>query len=93
MTDQCKGCCIRGDIERCRSTDCFQHDNWYAVKQQQEIDQLKANFEDMRNRNAVLRQRPDLPVDRMPAIEIIEQQKQAIEKLMEKLDKLAESMQ
>jgi len=43
MTDQCKNCTVRGDINACKATDCFHHENWYAVEQQKEIDELKAH--------------------------------------------------
>lgn len=29
MSDQCKNCESRGDLLKCTSTDCFQHDNWF----------------------------------------------------------------
>jgi len=35
---------------------------------EQKCKQLKAQVKDLINRNAILRQRPDLPVDRIPAI-------------------------
>lgn len=38
-----------------------------ANKYKTEIKQLKANHKNMVERNALLRQRPDLPVDRIPA--------------------------
>ena len=42
MSDQCKHCTVRGDIKDCLSTECFQHENWYAVKQQEHINELQA---------------------------------------------------
>ena len=45
MSDQCRHCTLRGDIEACRAAECFQHENWYAVQQQQEIIRLKARLE------------------------------------------------
>ena len=44
MTDQCKHCTIRGDIEKCKATECFQHENWYAVQQQKIIDDLEGRI-------------------------------------------------
>ena len=38
MTDQCKHCTLRGDIDGCKSTECFQHESWYAQQQQLTID-------------------------------------------------------
>jgi len=32
MNDQCINCSIRGNIDKCRSTDCFHHESWYARK-------------------------------------------------------------
>jgi len=47
MTDQCKHCILRGDIEICKATECFHHDNWYAVQQQSEIDMLKQQRDEL----------------------------------------------
>lgn len=33
MNDQCKHCQMRGDIDRCRVTDCSIHETWYAKEQ------------------------------------------------------------
>ena len=40
MTDQCKHCTSRGDLDLCKKTPCFHHENWYAVEQQKVIDSL-----------------------------------------------------
>jgi hypothetical protein len=32
MSDQCVHCAVRGDLHKCRATECFQHENWYAVE-------------------------------------------------------------
>lgn len=40
MTDQCKHCQIRGDLDLCLKAECFQHENWYAKEQQKQIDKL-----------------------------------------------------
>jgi hypothetical protein len=42
MTDQCKNCDLHGKINECLSTECFQHENWYAIKQQNYIDRMAA---------------------------------------------------
>jgi len=42
--DQCTHCTLRGNINECRSTPCSQHESWYAIKQQEEIDSVKAFF-------------------------------------------------
>ena len=34
MSDQCQHCIVRGDFEKCQSTDCNYHDNWYAQQLQ-----------------------------------------------------------
>jgi len=47
MSDQCKHCTLRGDIEACRAAECSHHENWYAVQQQQEIERLKSEVEDL----------------------------------------------
>ena len=41
MTDQCKNCSAKGNLEKCKSTECFHHENWYAVEQQKKIDALQ----------------------------------------------------
>jgi len=41
MTDQCKHCALRGDINKCLTADCGHHENWYAIEQQKEIDNLR----------------------------------------------------
>lgn len=30
MSDQCKHCTVRGDIEKCKATECFLHESWFA---------------------------------------------------------------
>ena len=47
MTDQCKHCTLRGDIKMCKATECFHHENWYAVQQKSEIDQLKQQRDEL----------------------------------------------
>ena len=41
MTDQCMHCELKGDIKKCLAIECFQHENWYAKKQQSRIDALE----------------------------------------------------
>jgi len=41
MSDQCKYCAVRGNINECRSIPCSQLDNWYAKEQQKKIDELQ----------------------------------------------------
>lgn len=47
MTDQCKHCILRGDIEICKATECFHHENWYAIHQQGEMDKLKQQRDEL----------------------------------------------
>ena len=42
MTDQCKNCTVRGDLKACLVTECFQHENWYAIEQQKRISLLES---------------------------------------------------
>ena len=30
MTDQCKHCTLRGNVESCESVPCFNRENWWA---------------------------------------------------------------
>ena len=48
MTDQCKNSSFRGDIEKCLSTPCFQHESWRAL-------QHKERYEALLLQNAELR--------------------------------------
>jgi len=41
MTDQCKHCELRGDIGKCKETECSHHENWYALEQQKRIKALE----------------------------------------------------
>ncbi len=41
MTDQCKHCELKGNIEGCLNEDCLQHDSWYAQEQQGKINELQ----------------------------------------------------
>lgn len=45
MTDQCKPCELRGDIEKCLAADCFHHENWYAKKQQELLNEAREKVE------------------------------------------------
>ena len=44
MTDQCLNCSNRGYIEKCKATECDQHESWYAVRQQIIIDDLESRI-------------------------------------------------
>lgn len=46
MSDQCKHCEYVGDIKACLSVECFQHESWYAKKQQATIDRLNIELDD-----------------------------------------------
>ena len=41
MTDQCKHCTARGEIETCLSLDCGHHKNWWAVTVLQQLTEAK----------------------------------------------------
>ena len=41
MTDQCKGCTLRGDIKACEAVECSNHDNWYPQQLKAENERLK----------------------------------------------------
>jgi len=30
MSDQCRTCTVRGNLNKCLSLKCFQHENWFA---------------------------------------------------------------
>lgn len=47
--DQCKHCVVRGEIEKCQNTECGQHDSWYAQDRQQQINELTAMVEMLRD--------------------------------------------
>lgn len=46
MTDQCKRCELRGNIKDCLESECYHHENWYAIEQQKEIDRLRNALSD-----------------------------------------------
>ena len=46
MSDQCKYCTLKGDIDKCKAAECFHHENWYAVEQQKIIDDLESRLVD-----------------------------------------------
>jgi hypothetical protein len=48
MSDQCRHCMVRGDIEWCRATECFHHESWYATEIEQEISILRAEVNVLR---------------------------------------------
>jgi hypothetical protein len=37
MSDQCQHCIVCGDFDACCKTECFHHENWYAVQLMEEI--------------------------------------------------------
>ena len=41
MSDQCKHCQVRGDYNKCMSTECFHHENWINKKRIERIKKLK----------------------------------------------------
>lgn len=41
MTDQCQHCRIKGDLKKCKETECFHRESWYAVEQQNKIEALQ----------------------------------------------------
>lgn len=44
MSDQCRYCTAWGDLKTCKSLPCQHHDNWYAVAQQEIIDQYEKDL-------------------------------------------------
>ena len=40
--DQCKHCTLRGDLVECKKESCSHHENWYAIEQQDRIDELES---------------------------------------------------
>jgi len=43
MSDQCKHCQLRGDINKCLAADCSKHEDWFAVQILTENANLKAS--------------------------------------------------
>lgn len=41
MSDQCRHCTMRGDIEGCEEAECGYHGNWYAVEKNKQLDQIR----------------------------------------------------
>ena len=41
MSDQCKHCTVRGDIQACKKTECNQHESWYVRDLKAERDRLR----------------------------------------------------
>lgn len=54
MSDQCMHCVVRGDIDKCRVTDCGRHESWYALTLQSTIDQLALNCSMLANRDLAI---------------------------------------
>lgn len=47
MTDQCKNCVVRGDIEKCLSTECFHHGNWISAQHKARHEALLAQVREL----------------------------------------------
>ena len=41
MSDQCKNCVVRGDVEKCMLTICNQHESWVATVRMKRIEELE----------------------------------------------------
>jgi hypothetical protein len=48
MSDQCKHCRCRGDMTKCKETECHQHESWYAREIVLENRKLNAEVEQLR---------------------------------------------
>ena len=48
MGDQCKHCTLRGNLNECKATACYQKENWHAVEQQRIIDEQRMLIIDLR---------------------------------------------
>jgi hypothetical protein len=46
-SDQCKFCVVRGDIEKCKATDCSIHENWYSLEQKKSIESLEKRVKEL----------------------------------------------
>lgn len=49
MSDQCKHCTIRGDYNKCITTECFHHESWIdlqRIKKIKELEQKVVNLGD-----------------------------------------------
>lgn len=42
MTDQCINCTLRGDLDNCLKSECFQHENWMVIALKERHQQLIA---------------------------------------------------
>lgn len=47
MTDQCKNCTYRGDIDNCLLTDCSHHENWISFQHKERYEALLAQVAEM----------------------------------------------
>lgn len=45
MTDQCRLCTLRGDMEACRETNCFHTENWYCLKMKKKVAELEEKYQ------------------------------------------------
>ena len=41
MSDQCKTCALRGDINNCLAAKCFHHENWISEQHYKRYTELK----------------------------------------------------
>lgn len=41
MTDQCKHCSYRGNLNQCQAAECSKHGDWYPMQLQARIDELE----------------------------------------------------
>lgn len=48
MTDQCKHCLARGNMDKCKILECELHDSWFTKKQQEEISMLRKEIANLR---------------------------------------------
>lgn len=39
--DQCGNCMLKGDLIKCKEAPCSHHETWYAITQQELIDNLE----------------------------------------------------
>lgn len=47
MTDQCKHCTVRGDMEACAALECGIHESWYAESLANEIERLRQQRDEL----------------------------------------------
>ena len=47
MSDQCKHCTVRGDWDKCQSTECFHHENWAWLQLKDQRDKLQDRVQEL----------------------------------------------